>query len=417
MMPQTGHVVSADMLTVAAADAAQNPSTKPGHLAHEPAVNEPTLSESRLSEPPLKVPFLDLKTMHASYHEALVQAASRAIGSGHYILSPEVTQFEQAFAAFCEVPHAIGVGNGLDALVLILKALGIGPGDDVLVPSNTFIASVLAISAVGATPVLVEPDEATFNLDPATLQHALTPRTRAVIAVHLYGQLAPMPAILAWAQHAGIAVIEDAAQAHGARLDGKPAGSFGIAAGFSFYPGKNLGALGDAGAVVTQDAALAERVRMLRNYGSAVKYENLAKGYNTRMDPIQAAFLSVKLPLLAAQNHRRRAIAAYYQQHIAHPHVRKPLMPADMASHVWHLYVIRCEQRDALQAYLHAHGIETGIHYPIPPHKQQAYAELNTLSLPIAESIHATCLSLPICPTLSDEQVAYVADVINQFTV
>ena len=366
------------------------------------------------------VPFLYLKTLNALDREALVAAASRVIDSGYYILSPEVSAFEQAFADYCRVPHAIGVGNGLDALVLILKALDIGPGDQVLVPSNTFIASVLAISAVGATPVLVEPDPITFNLNPQRLAEAITSQTRAIMAVHLYGQLADMPAIVEIARQFDLPVIEDAAQAHGAAYDsgpmqGQKAGSFGVAAGFSFYPGKNLGALGDGGAVTTQDPQLAERIRMLRNYGSAVKYENLAKGYNTRLDPIQAAMLLVKLPRLEGQNDHRRQIAAFYDAHITHPNVRKPAIPVDPLSHVWHLYVVRCPHRDALQSHLKHHGIETGIHYPIPPHQQQAYAELNHRHYPVAEAIHQTCLSLPVCPTLTDAQLLHVVEAINAF--
>ena len=363
-------------------------------------------------------PFLDLQSINAQYRAELIEACTRVIDSGWYIGGSELSQFEQEFAAFCGSAHCIGVANGLDALILTLRAwLELGrlqPGDEVIVPANTYIASILAISANGLTPVLVEPDAASFNISPANARAAITAKTRAILPVHLYGQLADMPAIMALAREHGLLVLEDAAQAHGAAIGGKRAGSWGDAAGFSFYPGKNLGALGDAGAITTQDAELAQTLRALRNYGSHEKYKNLFKGVNSRLDAIQAAMLRVKLSKLELETQHRRSIAAIYLQNIHHPAVQLPQV-ASPEQHVWHLFVIRTGQRTALQQHLAAQGIQTLIHYPIPPHQQQAYAEWNAQSYPLTEAMHQEVLSLPMGPTLSEGEALQVAAAVNGF--
>ena len=363
-------------------------------------------------------PFLDLQSINAQYRAELIEACTRVIDSGWYIGGNELTQFEQEFAAYCGAAHCIGVANGLDALILTLRAwLELGrlqPGDEVIVPANTYIASILAISANGLTPVLVEPDAASFNISPANARAAITAKTRAILPVHLYGQLADMPAIMALAREHGLLVLEDAAQAHGAAIAGKRAGSWGDAAGFSFYPGKNLGALGDAGAITTQDAELAQTLHALRNYGSHEKYKNLFKGVNSRLDEIQAAMLRVKLSKLELETQHRRSIAAIYLQNIHHPAVQLPQV-ASPEQHVWHLFVIRTGQRTALQQHLAAQGIQTLIHYPIPPHQQQAYAEWNAQSYPLTEAMHQEVLSLPMGPTLSEGEALQVAEMVNSF--
>lgn len=363
-------------------------------------------------------PFLDLQSINAQYRAELIKACTRVIDSGWYIGGNELTQFEQEFAAYCGAAHCIGVANGLDALILTLRAwLELGrlqPGDEVIVPANTYIASILAISANGLTPVLVEPDAASFNISPANARAAITAKTRAILPVHLYGQLADMPAIMALAHEYGLLVLEDAAQAHGAAIGGKRAGSWGDAAGFSFYPGKNLGALGDAGAIATQDAELAQTLRALRNYGSHEKYKNLFKGVNSRLDEIQAAMLRVKLSKLELETQHRRTISAIYLQNIHHPAVQLPQV-ASPEQHVWHLFVVRTGQRTALQQHLAAQGIQTLIHYPIPPHQQQAYAEWNAQSYPLTEAMHREVLSLPMGPTLSEGEALQVAAAVNGF--
>ncbi|MFC0167410.1 DegT/DnrJ/EryC1/StrS family aminotransferase [Pseudoduganella danionis] len=359
----------------------------------------------------MNVPFLDLKAINLAHAAELEAAFQRVLQSGWYVLGQEVANFEAHFARYCDSQHAIGVANGLDAIFLILRAYGIGPGDEVIVPSNTFIATWLAVSHCGAVPVPVEPLEASYNLDPARLAAAITPRTKAIIAVHLYGQTADMAAILPIARQHGLKVIEDAAQAHGARCHGGVAGQLGDAAAFSFYPGKNLGALGDGGAVTTNDAALAEQIRTLRNYGSKVKYYNDVAGYNSRLDELQAALLDVKLQTLDQDNAQRRAIAAVYQQELAGiAGLTLPQVP-DWAEPVWHLYVIRHAQRDALAQALAQAGIGTIVHYPVPPHLQPAYAELGYQpgQLPLAEAIHREVLSLPMGPTMSLDQARHVA--------
>lgn len=365
------------------------------------------------------IPFLDLQAINAQYRTELIDACTRVIDSGWYIGGNELTQFEQEFAVYCGTTHCIGVANGLDALILTLRAwLELGrlqPGDEIIVPANTYIASILAISANGLTPVLVEPDAASFNLCAANARAAITAKTRAILPVHLYGQLADMPAILALARQHDLLVLEDAAQAHGASISGKRAGSWGDAAGFSFYPGKNLGALGDAGAITTHDAQLAKTLRALRNYGSHEKYKNLFKGVNSRLDEIQAAMLRVKLSKLELETRHRRALAAIYLQKIQHPGVQLPQV-ASSEQHVWHLFVIRTRQRAALQQHLAAQGIQTLIHYPIPPHQQQAYQEWNGRSYPVTEAMHQEVLSLPMGPTLNEEAALQVTAAVNGFS-
>jgi Predicted pyridoxal phosphate-dependent enzyme apparently involved in regulation of cell wall biogenesis len=359
----------------------------------------------------MSVPFLDLRALNARYADELKAAAARVIDSGWYVLGEELEAFEDEFAAYCGNRHAIGVGNGMDALTLILRGyreLGrLRDGDEVIVPGNTFIASFLAISENRLLPVPVEPDPHSFNLDPHCVERAIGPRTRAIMAVHLYGQLADMQALQALARRHGLLLIEDAAQAHGARLHGHHAGSFGDAAGFSFFPGKNLGALGDGGAVVTDDAQLAARIRMLRNYGSDIKYRHLVQGVNSRLDEMQAALLRVKLKYLDADIARRRAIARRYRAGIVHPRIQVPQV-RDEARHAWHLFVVRCARRDALQRHLLASGIQCLVHYPLPPHRQPAYAALSGHRLPLCEQLQDEVLSLPIGPTLDAEAVEQV---------
>lgn len=361
----------------------------------------------------MRVPFLDLKAIYSELQDALDAAYRRVMASGRYILGEELQAFESEFAAYCGVRHCIGTGNGLDALHLTLRAMDIGPGDEVIVPANTFIATWLAVTYAGATPVPVEPQETTYTIDPARIEEAITPRTRAIIAVHLYGQPADMDPIRKIASRHGLKVIEDAAQAHGARYKGRRTGGLGDAAGFSFYPGKNLGAFGDCGAVTTDDDVLASRVRILRNYGSAVKYFHEVKGFNSRLDELQAAFLRVKLTKLDAWNDRRRLVAARYLEQIAPlPGLVPPYVPP-WAEPVWHLFVIRTPHRDLLQSRLAERGIETLIHYPVPPHKQGAYGEMHRRSYPLAERLSAEVLSLPMGPTMSEADVALVVNALK----
>jgi dTDP-4-amino-4,6-dideoxygalactose transaminase len=328
------------------------------------------------------------------------------MASGQYILGPELKAFETEFAEYCGAPHCVGVGSGLEALHLVLRAWGLGPGDEVIVPSNTFIATWLAVSYAGAKPIPVEPREDTYNLDPERIEAAITPNTRAIIAVHLYGQPADMDAIVQIARRHGLKVLEDAAQAHGARYKGRPIGSLADAAAFSFYPGKNLGAFGDGGAVTTEDAGLAERLRALRNYGSALKYHHPIQGFNSRLDELQAALLRIKLRKLDEWNARRRRVADWYYRTLprALPGSVLPTVP-EWAEPAWHLFVVRSRERDALQARLTAQGIGTLIHYPVPPHLQEAYRDLGyrSGSFPIAERLAHEVLSLPISPHLSEE--------------
>ena len=365
----------------------------------------------------LSIPFLDLRVINDQYRDELIDACTRVIDSGWYIGGSELEQFEQQFASYCGTEFAIGVANGLDALILTLRAwkeLGkLKEGDEVIVPSNTYIASILAISANNLTPILVEPCVDSCNIDPKKIEAAITSRTKAILPVHLYGQLADMPAIMDIAKRHGLLVLEDSAQAHGASLDGKRAGNWGDASGFSFYPGKNLGALGDAGAITTSDEELAHTLRALRNYGSHEKYKNLYKGVNSRLDEIQAAMLNVKLSHLEDETAHRRKVANSYLQGINNPSITLPTHEGD--SHVWHVFVVRCERRDELQKYLADNGIQTLIHYPVPPHQQPAYKEWNELSYPISERIHAEVLSLPIGPTLTVDEAEEVIKLCNSF--
>lgn len=356
------------------------------------------------------VAFLDLSSAYSELRQEIDAAVSRVLASGHYILGPEVEAFEQEYAAYCGARHCVGVANGLDALHLALRAMDVGPGDEVIVPSNTYIATWLAVSQCGATPVPVEPDPATHNIDPARIEAAITPCTKVILPVHLYGQPADLDPILAIARKHGLRVLEDAAQAHGARYKGQRVGAHGDAVAWSFYPGKNLGALGDAGAVTTNDEAVADRLRVLRNYGSRVKYVNEVQGWNSRLDPLQAAILRVKLAHLDAWNARRSEVAALYLRELADCGVGLPQVP-DWAQPVWHLFVIRHPQRDALQQRLAQAGIGTLIHYPIPPHRQQAYAgqAWPAQAFPIANQLAAKVLSLPIGPHLPMAQAAQVA--------
>jgi dTDP-4-amino-4,6-dideoxygalactose transaminase len=359
--------------------------------------------------------FLDLSAGYAELKDELEDAVLRTAASGQYILGPEVTAFEEEFAAYCDARHAIGVGSGLDALRLILLGYGIGPGDEVIVPSNTFIATWLAVSQAGARPVAVEPDAATHNVGAEAVEAAITPRTRAIMPVHLYGQPADMDALAAVAERHGVPLVEDAAQAQGARYRGRRAGGLGHAAGFSFYPGKNLGAFGDAGAVTTDDDALAERVRMLRNYGSRQKYHHDVPGLNTRLDSLQAAVLRVKLRRLDDWNERRRAVAARYLELLRDtPEVVLPEV-AEWAEPVWHLFVVRHPRRDELRERLADAGVETIIHYPIAPHRSGAYeADSSDWDLPLAERLAAEVVSLPMGPHVPPADVERVAAAVRE---
>ena len=368
----------------------------------------------------MNIPFLDLGAAYRELQSAIDAALARTLASGCYIGGPEVEAFESEFSSYCGTTHAVGVANGLDALHLALRAMGVGPGDEVIVPSNTYIATWLAVSQCRAAPVPVEPDARTYNIDPARIEAAITPRTKVILPVHLYGQPADMDPILAIARKHGLRVLEDAAQAHGARYKGKRLGVHGDAVAWSFYPGKNLGAMGDGGAVTTNNEQIADRIRVLRNYGSRVKYVNEVQGYNSRLDPLQAAILRVKLAHLDEWNARRKAIALRYtaelasviaseaRQSIPFP-ITLPHVP-DWADPVWHLFVVQHPQRDALHKALAEAGIGTLIHYPIPPHLQQAYVSAGYLQgqFPIAEKIANQCLSLPIGPHLSEAGVAAV---------
>lgn len=359
------------------------------------------------------LPFLDLKAINARHRAAYEAALARVLDSGRLLLGAETEAFEREFADYCGVAHCIGVGNGLDALHLVLRAWGIGAGDEVIVPSHTFIATWLAVSQTGATPVPVEPDPQTYNIDPARVEAAITRRTRAIIGVHLYGRPAAMTALRAVAERHGLKLLEDAAQAHGARHAGRRCGGLGDAAAFSFYPGKNLGALGDGGAITTDDTALAERLRLLRNYGSRVKYRHELAGVNSRLDELQAAFLRDRLRVLEADNARRRQIATVYLGGLRDaPGLVLPSV-ADLDESVWHLFVVRHAQREVLAAALAARGIGTLVHYPTPPHRQGAYASMASLSLPLAEQWADQVLSLPMDPTLSDDDTVRVVSAVR----
>lgn len=364
------------------------------------------------------IPFLDLKSINQQYQAELKEACARVIDSGWYIMGKELEAFEQEFAHYCGSKKAIGVANGLDALVLTLRAwkeLGkLKDGDEVIVPANTYIASILAISENKLTPVLVEPDPATFNLTAENIVKSITPKTRVILPVHLYGQISPMKEIMQLAKKHKLLVLEDCAQAHGAILEEKKAGTWGDAGAFSFYPGKNLGALGDAGAITTDDDELSEVLHALRNYGSHEKYKNKYKGVNSRLDEIQAAMLRVKLKHLDHDTKARQEVARQYLYGINNPLIELPVID-DVNSHVWHLFVIKTTLREKLVCYLTANSVQTLIHYPIPPHKQNAYKEWSCDSFPISEKIHEQVLSLPMSPMLSHFEVETIINLINRF--
>lgn len=364
----------------------------------------------------MRVPFVSFKPLEKELDSPLREAFNRVLENSWYIDGNEDKAFEKAFAAYCDSKYCVGVGNGLDALMLVLKAWGIGEGDEVIVPSNTYIATALAVTYVGAKPVFVEPDIRTYNIDPAKIEEKITPNTKAIMPVHLYGQACDMDPIMAIAQKYSLLVLEDCAQAHGATYKGKIIGSFGDAAGFSFYPGKNLGALGDAGATVTNDEVLAAKVRALGNYGSDYKYHHIYKGNNSRLDELQAAFLSAKLPMMDKVNDDRRATAEKYLAGITNPIVTLPYVMPECEP-VWHVFAVRCEKRDALAAYLTEKGIGINKHYPIPMHMQECYKDLGIAEgeLPIAEEISATELSIPMYYGMTDEEIQYVIDCINEF--
>lgn len=365
----------------------------------------------------MKVPFLDLGAAHGEIREELENTYHRVMASARFVLGEELERFESEFGAYCGAGHCVGVGSGLDALHLALRACGVSPGDEVIVPSQTFIATWLAVSCCGATPVPVEPDPRTSTLDPSRIEEAVTPRTVAIVPVHLYGRVAEMDPIWEVARRRGLAVVEDAAQAHGARYRGRRAGALADAAAFSFYPGKNLGALGDGGAVVTDDPAIAERVRLLRNYGSRVKYEHEVAGVNSRLDDLQAGFLRVKLRHLEDWNARRSRVAHRYLQ--AWSEREDLFLPPgpDPDEPAWHLFVIRHPRREALRAHLEAQGVSTLIHYPVPPHRSGAYQGRTEHGgeLAVAEELSRTVLSLPIGPHLSYDQAGAVIEAIESF--
>jgi dTDP-4-amino-4,6-dideoxygalactose transaminase len=364
------------------------------------------------------IKFLDLQKINKQYQEQFLKKMNLVLDKGWLVLGDEVKMFERNFAEYCGVKHCIGVGNGFDALVLIFKGyIQIGKlqkGDEVIVPANTYIASILAILQVDLVPVLVEPKLETYNINPDLIQHKISLKTKAILAVHLYGQLAEMEAINLIAKHNNLLVIEDAAQSHGAVSYHKIAGNLSDAAAFSFYPGKNLGALGDAGAITTNDDALTKVLFALRNYGSEQKYQNEYIGVNSRLDELQAAFLNVKLPHLDSENEIRHSIAKRYLSEIKNEKIVLPTWDFS-GNHVFHLFVVRTSKRDALQAYLKQNNIETIIHYPIPPHQQKAFASWNSLFLPITEKIHQEVLSLPINPVMTEDEVDYVIRILNQY--
>lgn len=356
----------------------------------------------------MKIPFLDLKAAHAEIEVELSSAFAKVMASGRFVMGPELEAFEAEFASYCEVSHCVGVGNGLEALHLLFRAYGIGVGQEVLVPSNTFIATWLAVTQTGAIPVPVEPDIRTYNIDPVRLEQAITSRTSAIVPVHLYGQPADMDPINEIAAKHGLLVIEDAAQAQGARYKGRRVGSLSHGAATSFYPGKNLGAFGDGGAVLTRDKAVADKVRQLRNYGSEIKYQHDVLGYNSRLDELQAALLRVKLRRLDESNYRRQAIARAYSEKLRHADLLLPDSPS-YAEPVWHLYVVRVLQRLQVQSRLRDAGVDTMIHYPVPPHRQACYEKSNCGALPICEALAEQVLSLPLYPSMNKEAVDSVA--------
>ena len=363
------------------------------------------------------IKFLDLQKINEQYSAEFKEKFDSVLKSGWFILGQEVEKFETAFAQFCGTEYCLGVANGLDALILIIegyKQLGLmKEGDEIIVPSNTYIASILAISKAGLVPVLVEPDPKTFLIDPTKLEEKISSKTKAILPVHLYGRLCDMKAIKQIANKYNLKIIEDSAQSHGATLKGQRSGNLGDASGFSFYPGKNLGAIGDAGAITTNDDDLAETIKALRNYGSHKKYENLYQGMNSRLDELQAGLLTVKLKYLDGETDVRRSIAERYFAEINNSNIIKPTMPADRKEHAWHLYVIQVADRGKTQQFLAENGIQTLIHYPIPPHKQKAYKEMNNLSFPISEKMHSEVLSIPISSVMTTNEVSKVIEAVN----
>lgn len=360
------------------------------------------------------IQFLDLHKINERYRCEFDAKIKEILDSGWYLQGRQNEEFCSNFATFCGTKYTLGVANGLDALRIIIKAYDFGPGDEIIVPANTFIATVLAISDNGCTPVFVEPDINSYTINPNLIEEKITTKTKAIMAVHLYGQACQMDEINTIARKHNLKVIEDAAQAHGALYKGKRVGNLGDAAGFSFYPGKNLGALGDAGGITTNDKNLFEKCKAIANYGSDYKYHHIYKGLNSRMDEFQAAFLDVKLSSLDDDNNRRREISKFYRDNINNPNIILP-STEDELSHVWHIFAIRSSNRENLKKYLDDNNIQTNIHYPIPPHKQLAYSEFNELSYPITEEIHNSVISLPISPVLTDREVEYVVEVLNKF--
>ena len=360
------------------------------------------------------IKFLDLEKVNNRFRTEIDAKIKNILDNGWYLQGAENEEFEKSFAQFCGTKYALGVANGLDALRLIVKAYGFGAGDEIIVPANTYIATILAISDNGCTPVLVEPDINTYNINPDLIEEKITPKTKAIMVVHLYGQAVQMQKIWDLAKKYNLKVFEDCAQAHGAIYQGKRVGNLSDAGAFSFYPGKNLGCLGDGGAVTTNDEVIYNKIKALANYGSDRKYHHIYKGLNSRLDEIQAAVLDVKLPHLDADNNRRREIAKYYRENIKNPKIILPKTYDDKAT-VWHVFVVRTQNRDEFQKYLADNGIQTLIHYPTPPHKQDAYKEWNNLSFPISEEIHRTIISLPMSPVMTQEEVQKVVDVINDW--
>ena len=360
------------------------------------------------------IKFLDLHTINERYRIEIDDRIKAVLDSGWYLLGEQDKTFENNFAAYCGVKHCIGCANGLEALSLIIKGYDFCAGDEIIVPANTYIASILAITQNGCTPVLVEPDINTYNINPDLIEEKITKKTKAIMVVHLYGQAVQMEKIRQIAEKYNLKIIEDSAQAHGAMYQDKRAGNLGDASGFSFYPGKNLGCLGDGGCVTTNDDELAFRIRAIANYGSDYKYHHIFKGVNSRLDEIQAAVLDVKLKYLEEDNQKRRKIAKFYRENIKNPEIILP-EPYDEAAHVWHIFAIRTKERDKLQTYLEKNEIQTNIHYPVPPHKQQCYKEWSHLSFPITEQIHTEVLSLPMSPVLEDAEAKKVIEVINGY--
>lgn len=360
------------------------------------------------------IKFLDLYKINQRYREEIDERIKKVLDSGWYILGEQGKVFEKNFADFCGVKHCIGCANGLDALNLIIKAYGFKAGDEIIVPANTYIASILAISQNGCTPVLVEPDIRTYNINPDLIEEKITSNTKAIMVVHLYGQAAEMEKILQIAKKYNLKVIEDSAQAHGAYFKGKRTGNLGDASGFSFYPGKNLGCLGDGGCVTTNDDNLAYKIRAIANYGSDYKYHHIFKGTNSRLDEIQAAILDVKLKYLDADNQRRREISKFYRANIKNEKIILPEV-SDEESHVWHLFVVRTDDRKKLEKHLNDNGIQTNIHYPTPPHKQECYKEWGKMLFPVTEKIHNEVLSLPISQVMTNDEISKVVEVLNVF--